>query len=92
MATQFTNESLSSLTADWLVLGLAESAPLSASITELDQTLGGLLSRLIESEDFTGKAGTTTTLLGITEIKTPRILLAGLGTAESISLASLEKR
>ncbi|WP_339685257.1 leucyl aminopeptidase [Gimesia maris] len=91
MATQFTNESLSSLTADWLVLGLAESAPLSASITELDQTLGGLLSRLIESEDFTGKAGTTTTLLGITEINTPRILLAGLGTAESISLASLEK-
>ncbi|HAH44017.1 MAG TPA: peptidase M17, partial [Planctomycetaceae bacterium] len=91
MSTQFTNESLSSLTADWLVLALVESAPLNNSITELDQTLGGLISRLIESEDFTGKAGTTTTLLGITEIKTPRILLVGLGTAESLSLASLEK-
>lgn len=91
MSTQFTNESLSSLTADWLVLALVESAPLSDSITELDQALGGLISRLIESEDFTGKAGTITTLLGITEIKTPRILLVGLGTAESLSLASLEK-
>lgn len=91
MGTQFTNESISSLTADWLVIGLAESAPLSTAVAQLDQTLNGLISRLIESEDFTGKLASTSSLLGITEIKVPRILLVGLGPDAEVSLASLEK-
>lgn len=91
MGTQLTTESISSLTADWLVIGLAESAPLSSSVSQLDETLNGLISRLIESEDFTGKLASTASLLGITEIKTPRILLVGLGPAKDASLASLEK-
>ncbi|WP_339729052.1 leucyl aminopeptidase [uncultured Gimesia sp.] len=91
MGTQFTNESISSLSADWLVIGLAESAPLSTTVAQLDKTLNGLISRLIESEDFTGKLATTSSLLGLTEIKTPRILLVGLGPDAEVSLASLEK-
>ncbi|MCA9018439.1 MAG: peptidase M17, partial [Planctomycetaceae bacterium] len=91
MGTQFTNESISTLSADWLVIGLAESAPLSTTVAQLDETLNGLISRLIESEDFTGKLATTSSLLGLTEIKVPRILLVGLGPAAEVSLASLEK-
>lgn len=91
MGTQFTNESISSLSADWLVIGLMESAPLTEAISKLDQSLSGLISRLIENEDFTGKQATTSSLLGLTETSTPRILLVGLGTKETVSLSSLEK-
>ncbi|MFK7778672.1 MAG: leucyl aminopeptidase [Gimesia sp.] len=91
MAIQFTNESISSLTADWLVIGLLESAPLSPAIMKLDKTLGGLITRLRESEDFTGKLATTSSLLGLTDINAPRIMLVGLGPAADISVSSLEK-
>lgn len=91
MGTQFTNESISSLSADWLVLGLIESAPLPEAIAKLDETLAGLITRLMENEDFTGKPATTSSLLGLTEIPTPRILLVGLGPKTDVSLSSLEK-
>lgn len=91
MAIQFTNESISSLTTDWLVIGLLEAAPLPAAISKLDATLDGLISRLVESEDFTGKLASTASLLGLTEIKTPRIMLVGLGPVADVSVAALEK-
>jgi len=91
MGTQFTNEPISSLSADWLVIGLIESAPLTKTIATLDETLSGLITRLIENEDFTGKLATTSSLLGLTEISTPRILLVGLGPAENLTLSALEK-
>tara|TARA_R110002095_G_scaffold135682_3_gene117646 strand:- start:1209 stop:2708 length:1500 start_codon:yes stop_codon:yes gene_type:complete len=91
MGTQFTNESISSLSADWLVIGLIESAPLTPAVAKLDESLSGLITRLIAHEDFTGKLAATSSLLGLTEIKTPRILLVGLGSAATLSLASLEK-
>ncbi|WP_299460197.1 leucyl aminopeptidase [uncultured Gimesia sp.] len=91
MGTQFTNEPISSLAADWLVIGLNESAPLTPAVAKLDETLSGLITRLIENEDFTGKLATTSSLLGLTELKTPRILLVGLGPAAALSLSSLEK-
>ena len=91
MGTQFTNEAISSLSADWLVIGLIESAPLPEAIAKLDETLAGLITRLMENEDFTGKQATTSSLLGLTEISTPRILLVGLGPKADASLSSLEK-
>ena len=91
MATQLTNNEISALEADWLVIGLAESAPLPPEVAKLDETLDGLISRLVENEDFTGKLATTATLLGLTAIKTPRILLVGLGPAADLSLSALEK-
>lgn len=91
MAIQFTNESISSLSADWLVIGLVESAPLPKAVAQLDETLGGLITRLRESEDFTGKLAATSMLLGLTDIKTPRIMLVGLGSAIELSTAAFEK-
>ncbi|QDT96949.1 leucyl aminopeptidase [Gimesia aquarii] len=91
MAIQLTNESISSVSADWLVIGLLESEPLPDTVARLDETLGGLITRLRESEDFTGKLASTSSLLGLTEIKTQRIILVGLGSATELSAAAFEK-
>ena len=91
MATQLTNDALSATEADWLIIPLTEAAPLPADVSQLDEAIGGQISRLIEAEDFTGKLASTATLLGLSGIKTPRILLAGLGPAKDLSLAALEK-
>lgn len=91
MATQMTNDAISAIEADWLIIPLAEAAPLPSAAAQLDEAIGGQITRLIEAEDFTGKLASTATLLGLTGIKTPRVLLTGLGPAKDLSLAGLEK-
>ncbi|MBS0383451.1 MAG: leucyl aminopeptidase [Proteobacteria bacterium] len=60
------------------VVGVFDGAP-SAAAAALDAASGGVLSRLRETGDFTGKAGATLVLHGLVGVKAPRVLLVGLG-------------
>jgi leucyl aminopeptidase len=66
--------------ADALVLGqYGEGARPAAEITRLDRTLGGLLSRVLKSEKFEGKAGQISYFHTGGAVPAERILVVGLG-------------
>ncbi|HET7930870.1 MAG TPA: M17 family peptidase N-terminal domain-containing protein, partial [Rhodanobacteraceae bacterium] len=78
--------SLSSAAADTadtpcVVAGVFDGAPAVAAAA-LDHASGGALTRLRESGDFSGKPGATLILHGVTGVKSPRVLLVGLGRKE----------
>ena len=55
----------------------------------LDRELQGLLQRLIDNQDFTGKSGELVTIPGITGLDISIIALLGLGAPEKISPQNL---
>jgi leucyl aminopeptidase len=78
--------SLSSAAADTadtpcVVVGVFDGAPAVAAAA-LDHASGGALTRLRESGDFSGKPGATLILHGVAGVKSPRVLLVGLGRKE----------
>ncbi len=86
-------DDLAEVTADWLVLGVWKETSLSGPAASLDQKLGGLISRLIEEQDVTGKANEVTPLYECKGIAAKRLLILGLGEeakadARSISTAA----
>ncbi len=76
---------LSEIAADWLVVSLWESE----TVPELDSRLGGLLTRLREQGDVTGKAKEQTPLYQTTGIAAKRLLLLGLGPRDKADFAAL---
>src|SRR5262245_15974187 len=74
-----TREKLTDIAADALVFGVhAESAP-SGPAEEFNRAAGGLLTRLIEAKEITGKKCETVTLLAPPGIKAKVALIVGLG-------------
>jgi leucyl aminopeptidase len=66
-----------------VVVGIFEGA-LSPAATAIDTASGGALTRLLESGDLTGKAGATLVLHEVAGVKSPRVLLVGLGRKDEI--------
>jgi len=62
--------------ADWLLVGIWENAALPANI---NSRLGGVLTRLKESGDLTGRALELVPILTPTGIPAKRVLVVGLG-------------
>src|SRR5205085_1008535 len=74
-----TSVSLTQLEADAVVAGIyADSSPAGAA-AELDRATGGLLSRLVERKEVTGKKNEITTILGPAGIKAHTAVVVGLG-------------
>jgi len=71
--------------SDCLVVGVYEEAQLSAAAQTLDQASGGFISQIIEQGDIDGKLASTLLLHHVPNIRSPRILLVGLGKAEELS-------
>jgi len=61
-----------------LALPLVEGAGLAGAAAALDKALGGALTRAVEAAKFTGKKGSSASLLGPSAAFT-KILLLGLG-------------
>jgi leucyl aminopeptidase len=70
--------SVAATTADAVIAGIYESGTMTAHAKSLDDATGGILSRVVSSGDFRGKAGETM-LVPAGEGPAPRIVLAGLG-------------
>lgn len=62
-----------------LVVGLFEAAAFSPSAKTVDSATQGLLSRLLQSGDITGRAGTTLLLHDVPLLTATRLLVVGLG-------------
>src|SRR5579872_7087626 len=76
---------------DWLIVPLCEGFEISGPIAALDQALSGHISRLRESQDLTGKLAELVTIPGPAGIKASRLVLIGLGLAEKIDNAGLNR-
>ena len=62
-----------------IVVGLYEDRTLSDAAARIDQHSGGAITRLVESGDASGKAGSSTLLFGVAGVSAPRVLVVGLG-------------
>lgn len=80
---------LHEITADWLVLPHWEKDALSVAAQELDAKLGGILTKLREQGDATGKAEELTPLYQIAGIAAQRVLLVGMGPRGQADFASV---
>lgn len=91
MEIRRTDKPWTQIEADWLIVPVAESAEVSGSLAQLDQGLGGVISRLKSLGDLSGKLASTLPLRGVTGIGTSRILFVGLGLANDLTLARLDR-
>jgi leucyl aminopeptidase len=70
---------LARVAADWLAVGVWADEPLSGPAAELDSATGGMVSKLRESGDLTGKHLELLPILNPTGLAAKRLLLVGLG-------------
>jgi leucyl aminopeptidase len=91
MSWQLDATSWNSAEADWLLVGVPENLELTGPFANLDQALGGQLTRLKEQGDVTGKLAETVALRSVQGLKTPRVLLIGLGQSEQQTEAGIHR-
>src|SRR5262245_34662032 len=84
MAVTTTSEPLARIAAEALVIGIHAESPLAGPAAEFDRASGGLLARLIESKEISGKKGEVATLLAPPGVKAGIIIVGGLGPKESV--------
>src|SRR5438132_5101380 len=81
--------SLADVEADWLIVGVWEQEGLSGGLAELDAGAGGLLTRLLERGDLTGKARELTPILDKHGSRAKRVLAVGWGPRATIDFAGV---
>ena len=79
------------LSSDCLVLGFHSKRKLGPTAAALDETLDGLLAKLLKRDDVEGKTGDTLLVNHLPHGKIERVLLVGLGKKEELSPASYRK-
>ena len=77
--------------ADWLVIPVGEPVEIAGELGQLDQALGGVVSRLKTTGDLTGKLASLVPLRGVTGIAAARVMLVGLGKADELAAGRLDK-
>lgn len=83
MAVTTTNEKLVEFAGDAVVIGAhAEAAPIGAAAA-FNEATSGLLTRLLESKEISGKKFETVTLLSPRGIRANMAVVVGLGTKDS---------
>lgn len=76
---------------DWLVLGLPENGSLPAAVAEIDEALKGSLVRRRDSGDLESGLGDLTVIADLPDLAAGRLLIVGLGTANRLTTALLDK-
>lgn len=77
--------------ADWLVVPVVEPVEITGQLGQLDEALGGVVSRMKEAGDLTGKLASVVPLRGVSGIAASRVLFVGLGKAAELSAGRLDK-
>jgi leucyl aminopeptidase len=72
------------------VVGAIDGGTLLPAATRVDKASGGALTRALKFSRFTGKAGQMLEVLAPADVPASRLLLAGLGKAESLDEKGLE--
>ncbi len=84
-----TNTRLAQLDADAIVVPLFADDSRRGPIAELDQATGGLVNRLVERKELTGKKYELVPLLAPAGIKAGQVLVVGLGDASSLDAMTI---
>jgi leucyl aminopeptidase len=79
MTVQAIHESVTSILADAVAVGVYAEEPLSGAVEELNRATQGLVTRLQESKDVTGKRGEVVTLHAPQGVRARQVNLIGLG-------------
>ncbi|OYV85238.1 MAG: leucyl aminopeptidase [Planctomycetia bacterium 21-64-5] len=79
MQISTTDQSVIKVSADAAVVGVFADTGLNPAAVEADRASGGLLTRLIENKEISGKLYELTPLWGAAGIEAPQLLVAGLG-------------
>lgn len=82
---------LAEIAADWLIVPVVEPVEISGKLAELDTALSGVLTRLKELGDLTGKFASTIALRGLTGLNASRMLLVGLGKPAELTIGRLDR-
>jgi len=80
-----TTQTLTELNKDCVVAFVAADGELGAVAQELDQACNGLVTKIIEQGDFTGKQGQTLLLPVVDGLAAQRLLLVGVGKADELN-------
>ncbi len=75
---------ISEFTCDALVIGIHKNLQLSGQLADIDRATDGMIQRLIDQEEVTGKRGDLVELLDPRNLKASRLLLVGLDEADSL--------
>ncbi|MEL6525367.1 MAG: M17 family peptidase N-terminal domain-containing protein, partial [Chloroflexota bacterium] len=84
-------EPIQSITADALIVYVAQDSKPADRATTVDTALNGAITAVIDDGDFSGKAEETITLYTNGAIPAKRVILVGLGDTESISPDSIRR-
>lgn len=79
MELEFTRESPLQYAGDAVVVGAQKGAPLAGVAAEVNQALDGLLHRLVESGEITGKQSELVVVHTAGKMPAPRVAVIGLG-------------
>jgi leucyl aminopeptidase len=92
LQTDVTQGNVAQQPTDCIVVNLFEGVTTPAGATgAVDQALGGAISSLIATGDFTGKAGTTAVLYTNGKLPAGRVLIVGLGKVEKFDVKAVRK-
>ncbi len=80
-----TAESISKVDADAVVLGVYEDESPSGAAADFDAATGGVLTRLLETKEVTGKPAAVVTVLAPHGITARQAVVVGLGPREGLS-------
>ena len=79
------------IAADWLIVPVVEPMEINGNLATLDTALGGVLTRLKELGDLTGKFASLVPLRGVTGLGVSRVLLLGLGKPGELTAGRLDR-
>ena len=82
-------QSASEIAADAVVIGLHENSPLSGAAAEVDRATGGLLQRLLDRDDLSGKKYQLITLLAPPDVAASQVMLVGLGERDKLDAGTV---
>ncbi|MCH8922375.1 MAG: peptidase M17, partial [Planctomycetes bacterium] len=81
MTVTHTDAPITEIDVDAVVVGLPASGRLSPSAAAVDEAADGLITRLFERKEITGKAGEVTPLLAVGGVRAAQVVVVGLGKA-----------
>jgi leucyl aminopeptidase len=91
MKLSLDNQPIAGNPAACLVIAVAEGAALGPSAHAIDEASGGVISEMLDSGDIKTGLGKCTLLHKVSGLQSPRVLTVGLGKADKLSLARLDR-
>ncbi len=91
MNMQVSGKDWNTAEADWLIVPITEASEWPGTIKAIDETLNGLLSRMKERGDLTGKLGEICKVMDVPQIAAKRLLCLGLGPTDKRNAAKFNQ-